>query len=103
MDAALERIGRGRRIAVSVESLAAVPVLLSMTDLVSTLPYPFSEQAEHLLDSFEPPIKLNDYVLSAFWHSRNRDDPGHVWLRGLLFEVAGKQPESGIQFGSGKH
>ena len=89
VDAALEQAGRRRRIAVSVESLAAVPNLLSNTDLICTLPYPFLAQVERDIDCFKPPLELGEYVLTAFWHPRNQVDPGHAWLRQLLFQVAG--------------
>lgn len=94
VDAALERAGRGRRIAVSVDSLAAVPGLLSKTDLVCTLPYPFLALFERDIDNFKPPVELGDYVLLAFWHPRNQADPGHIWLRHLLFEAAGEPSAS---------
>ena len=87
VDAALERVGRSRRIAVSVDSLAAVFDLLSNTDLVCTLPFPILAQLRREIDFFEPPVGLGDYVLSAFWHPLNQADPGHAWLRRLLFEV----------------
>ena len=88
VDIALERAGRARRIAISVESLAAVPDLLLKTDLVCTLPLPFLAQIGNDIDCFEPPLELGEYVLSAFWHSRNQSDLGHAWLRSLLFHVA---------------
>ena len=90
VDAALERIGRTRRIAVSVESLAAVPNFLSRTDLICTLPYPFVGEAEGNIEYYEPPMQLGDYTLSAFWHPRAQADPGHAWLRALLFQVSSR-------------
>lgn len=89
VDAALEQLGQKRRIAVSVESLAAVPNLLTATDLVCTLPFSFSKYEKNV-ECFEPPMKLDDYILSAFWHPRNQADPGHTWLRKLLSETANR-------------
>ena len=94
VDLALERMGRERRIAISVESLAAVPGLLRTTDLVITLPSSFLVQIGQEIDCFEPPVELGDYVLAAFWHPRDQADAGHMWMRTLLFSVAAEQSGS---------
>ena len=88
IDAALERAGRKRHTSVSVVSLAAVPDLLSRTDLVCTLPFPFLRTDETRFDYSKPPLQLNDYILSAFWHARSQVDSGHSWLRSLFFQAA---------------
>lgn len=35
----------------------------------------------------KPPVELAMLQETLIWHKRNNDDPGHMWLRGLLLEA----------------
>jgi len=36
----------------------------------------------------DPPVSLGPLRETLIWHDRNKDDPAHVWLRGLFLEAA---------------
>lgn len=81
VDDALNAIGRSRRVAVSIESYALAPFIVEASDLLCTLPERLLGRLAATLDLFDPPFILPSFGLSAFWHPRNQDDPGHGWLR----------------------
>jgi len=88
IDEVLASIGRARRVAVSVQNYTLVPAILGHSDCISTLPRRFLSRFAAELDLFQPPLALSRVQLVALWHPRNRDDGGHRWLRGRLFEAA---------------
>jgi DNA-binding transcriptional LysR family regulator len=91
VDAALATLGRERRVSVSIQSYALAPVILASSDHICTLPHRFLARFAGALDLFEPPLALERFNLSAFWHDRTRNDPAHVWLREQVFRVASAQ------------
>ena len=40
------------------------------------------------LNLFEPPIVLPPVEITAYWHFRSHDEPGHQWLRSQLIAAA---------------
>lgn len=90
VDEALAKLGRARRVTVSIQSYALAPVILANSDCVCTLPRRFLERFTHDLDLQPPPLKLAPARLAALWHPRNQEDPGHQWFRECLYEVADK-------------
>jgi DNA-binding transcriptional LysR family regulator len=88
MDEQLERVGHRRTVSVSVQAYSLVPMVLEATDHVCTLPERFLARFTDRLDSFELPLALPDFTLSAAWHPRSQEDPGHHWLREQLTQVA---------------
>ncbi len=38
----------------------------------------------------KPPFKIDDYVVSQYWHRRYDNDPGHVWFRQIISDVSNK-------------
>lgn len=89
VDEALARLGRTRRVTVSIQSYALAPVILANSDCVCTLPRRFLERFTHDLDVQPPPLALAPARLAALWHPRNHEDPGHQWFRECLYEIAG--------------
>jgi len=88
IDEQLERIGRRRRVVLSIHQFVLAPMFLRMTDYVATLPARFVDRFADELDTFELPFKARGFSLSAAWHPRNQADPGHIWLRKQLSAVA---------------
>ena len=41
---------------------------------------------------FELPIPMPELVISQIWHPRMDADPGHRWLRAMVFETFRKGP-----------
>ena len=88
IDSSLATLGRSRKVAVSIQSYALAPVVVAQSDLLCTLPRRFLQKFTDDLDLFQPPLTLQNFQLSAFWHERMKNDPGHTWLREQIFEVA---------------
>lgn len=88
IDTALAKIGRERRVSVSVQSYALAPLVLATTDCVCTLPSRFLRRFEQVLDLFEPPLPLPPFSMTLFWHPKMRADPAHGWLRRMIMNVA---------------
>jgi DNA-binding transcriptional LysR family regulator len=89
IDEELERLGRSRRVAVSVQSYLVAIELVATSDLVATLPHTLLAHRASDITAFEPPIMLSPFALSAGWHMRSTNDPAHRWLRDRCFAAAG--------------
>ncbi|MGN6318944.1 LysR family transcriptional regulator [Trinickia sp.] len=88
MDEHLERLGRTRRVALSVQHFTAVPQLLALTDYVSTLPSRLVTRHRDTLDIFELPFEARGFAMSAAWHPRSHLDPANTWLRETVADIA---------------
>jgi len=72
-----------------VPHFTAVPYIVSSSDLVVTVPQKLAERAglPFALEWATPPLDLPPLQTNIFWHRRFNQDPGNVWLRGLLADV----------------
>ncbi|WP_191058997.1 LysR family transcriptional regulator [Geminicoccus harenae] len=91
IDQALAALGRQRRVSVSVQNYALAPVVLMNSDCICTLPRRFLQRFTTALDLLEPPLALDRFQMSAFWHPRMAGDPAHAWLREQVFAAARTQ------------
>lgn len=83
VDAALERVGKRRRVALRIQHFSAAPFVLKTTDLVLTCPAFVAAMAQGVvpLRRLKLPLALPDDRSSIVWHERSHADAGHVWLR----------------------
>lgn len=95
IDATLARLGRHRRVSVSVQSYALAPTVAAQSDCLCTLPRRFLARYGSQLDIHDLPFEITDFTLSAIWHTRANDDPAHIWLREQLFTLAARHPRAG--------
>ncbi|MFS2138992.1 LysR family transcriptional regulator [Duganella sp. Dugasp56] len=86
---ALERAGVSLETAFSVPHFAAVPYIVSTTDLVATVPQKLAERAAgpFQLQVLEPPLALPGLQTNMFWHRRYHQDEGGRWLRDLVVSL----------------
>lgn len=84
--AVLEEAGIAAETSFSVPHFAAVPYILSTTDLVATVPQKLAERAAgpFQLQYVESPLQLPALQTNMFWHRRYSQDEGNRWLRGLV-------------------
>ncbi len=87
-DDVLAKLGRERRVVLSVTSFLVLVEVLRTTDLIAVAPRRLFGAAEGLAVR-EPPIDIPGFTKIAAWHERTHRDPGHRWLRALLFETCG--------------
>jgi len=93
IDAALTKLGLARRIAVVVPGYPDAMRLARQSDLVALVPRSCvgGRASDHPamagLASFELPLPLPAFKISAMWHPRMDADPTHRWLRETVISV----------------
>lgn len=89
VDSALSRLGKKRRVALMIPHFLAAPIVIARSDLVLTLPERIARAFVEMLPltMVPPPIELEGFSVSAFWHERQAHDPAHAWFRNLVVEV----------------
>ena len=87
-DDALARLGRQRRVLVSVKSFLLLPDILRASDLVAVVPRRLVGDVDGLL-LFDPPLDIPGFTKVLAWHERTHRDPGYRWLRALLLQTCG--------------
>ncbi len=96
VDDALARLGRRRRVAVTVPHFLVVPHVVATTDLVVTLPARVAAAlaAPHRLVTRPPPAALGvtGFAIHQLWHERTHGDAAGRWLRDQLATVARALP-----------
>lgn len=86
-DEALAAAGRARRVAMTLPDYLLVPDVVCASDMIGTLPERLAKRHATRLRVMEPPVKLNDFTLAAFWHERTQHTPLHNWLRGKVIQL----------------
>lgn len=88
-DDALVRIGRERRVTLSVGSFLVLPEILRTSDLIAVVPRRLIRGDEGLA-VLAPPIPIAGFTKSAAWHARTHHDAGQRWARALMFETCAR-------------
>jgi DNA-binding transcriptional LysR family regulator len=72
----------------SVPHFAAVPYIVSSTDLVATVPQKLAERAAapFQLEVVKSPLRLPALQTNMFWHRRYNHDEANRWLRSLVVD-----------------
>jgi len=85
-DEALEKLGRSRRVTVSVTSFLVLPEILMHSDLIAVVP---RRLALHNVELrvLEPPVEIPGFGKTLTWHERTHRDAGHRWVRSLMVET----------------
>jgi len=91
VDAALARLGRKRRLALTLPQMYAVPALVARSDMIATLlegvvhASGYGEQ----LSVRSPPLDLDPIPFVLSWHRRNDVHPAQRWLRNTIASLLG--------------
>lgn len=90
VDKILASMGLQRRVAFTVPSFLLAPIVISQTDYIGVLPRRLVEIFQQTMNLFayEPPFPQRQFPLSMLWHQRLNKEPGLLWLRKILMEVA---------------
>lgn len=91
VDAALERVGLKRTIAVTVSSFSEALVLAQSSDLIADVPERYTMRLSDGMARFALPVALPEHTVSMLWHPRMDADPAHRWLRACLREVCAER------------
>jgi len=86
---ALDNAGIALDASFRVPHFAAVPYILSTTDLVATVPQKLAERAAgpFQLQYVKSPLRLPPLQTNMFWHRRYNRDEGIQWLRELVVDA----------------
>ena len=88
-DEALARIGRERRVAMTLPVFSGVYRAVAGSNLIALLPSALAHRIAELanLNVFEPPIPVDPARLVLIWHRRFSESPPHLWLRSQITEL----------------
>jgi len=89
-DLELAKIGRERRVILSIYSFLVLTDILRTTDLIAVVPKRLVANNEHLR-LIEPPLVIPGFTKLAVWHERTHHDVAHQWVRSLLLQVCGNE------------
>jgi DNA-binding transcriptional LysR family regulator len=81
VDVALGKLGRSRRVVVSVNSFLLAPELVAESDLVCTVPARLARRWADRLAVMAPPCEVDSFAVHMGWHPRAHSDPAQRWLR----------------------
>ncbi|UYG03350.1 LysR family transcriptional regulator [Halomonas sp. LR3S48] len=78
-----------RPVRLELPHFAAVPYIVSSTDLVVTVTDKLAEvtRERFQLAMREHPLPFPEIPINLFWHRRFHQDAGNRWLRGLIFDM----------------
>src|SRR5262249_4663038 len=89
VDAPLKRLGRQRRVAVTLPHFLAGPAIVARTDFVMTIPRRIGLKFSNLyaLRIFAPPFRVPGFDVSVAWSARYDIDPAVSWLSDRVQEL----------------
>ncbi|TGV61690.1 LysR family transcriptional regulator [bacterium M00.F.Ca.ET.141.01.1.1] len=94
IDGALQKLGLGRTVVVVVPGYPDAIRIVRQSDLVATVPgscFGSTSAGDHAitagLESFELPLPIPQFKISAMWHPRMDADPAHRWLRDTVMSA----------------
>ena len=87
-DEALARVGRARRVSLSVPCFLVLPEILRTSDLIAVAPSRLIAGSPGLV-SMAPPVDIVGFTKIVTWHDRTHNDPAHAWVRAVLLETCG--------------
>ncbi|WP_353622809.1 LysR substrate-binding domain-containing protein [Aliirhizobium terrae] len=90
-DVALAKVGRKRRVVLSVTRFLALVDVLKTTGLIAVVPSRLAKRDPGLV-TMEPPIPVASFSKILVWHDRTHRDRGHQWFRSILIKSGGEMP-----------
>ncbi|MFL6647391.1 MAG: LysR family transcriptional regulator [Sulfurifustis sp.] len=81
------------RIAIRVTNFMVIPMILSRTDAMATVPARLAAELIRttMFERHPLPIAIPTFEVSAFWHERFDGDPAIAWMRHELYELFGER------------
>lgn len=87
-DDALAKIGKKRRVSVSVPNFLSLPSILTASDFITVAPERVLKPFADSLYIFPAPLPLPAFKVIGLWHELSTHSPAHTWLRDRMEEVA---------------
>lgn len=88
-DAALERVGKRRQVAMTVPVFSGVCRAVSESNLIALVPAQLAAKVAGSFDLrvFEPPMPIDPALIIGIWHKRSDRTPKARWMRDRIFEM----------------
>ncbi|WP_260024355.1 hypothetical protein [Ruegeria conchae] len=88
-DAALNRVGKQRQVAMTVPVFSGVCRAVSESDLIALVPAQLARKVAKTfeLKVFEPPMHIEPALIIGIWHKRSDNAPMAAWMRSQVFEL----------------
>ncbi|MWD26049.1 LysR family transcriptional regulator [Aquicoccus sp. SCR17] len=88
-DAALERVGRKRRVAMTVPVFSGVCRAVRESDLIALVPAQLAADVADTFDLqvFKPPMPIDPPLIIGIWHKRSQNTPLAAWMRERVFGI----------------
>ncbi len=88
-DRALARVGRRRRVAMTMPFFSGVCRAVAESDLVALIPRQLAHRLAPVLglEIFHAPVPVDPALLCMIWHHRSTGNPAHRWLRDLVADM----------------
>ena len=85
----MKEMGLERRVALESPHFMSIPLLVSDSDMVTTVPLAVGRTYAKFanIKLVRPPIDIPRIELKQFWHRRVHSDPGVTWIRSLIAEL----------------
>ncbi|MBZ0162987.1 MAG: LysR family transcriptional regulator [Notoacmeibacter sp.] len=96
-DAALARLGRERRVVMTMPVMGGVATAIAASDLVAIMPEQLARKlAPRLgLSIYVPPMPVGPVQICMLWHKRSTSNPAHRWLRGIVSGILSRLDDPG--------
>ncbi len=90
VDAALEGVGRTRRVRLRVYDFAAALAICAQSDLLAVVPEALATSACRVLPlaSRSLPISISPAHVCMSWHVSRTEEPRHAWLREQIAKIS---------------
>ena len=88
-DTALAKVGRERRVVMTMPTFGGVCGAVAQSDHVALIP----QQLAHMqgprmgLDVYNPPMPMPLPLIGMIWHKRATHSPAHKWFRGVVADL----------------
>jgi DNA-binding transcriptional LysR family regulator len=91
-DAALARIGRSRRVVMTLPTMNGVLSSVAGSDLCAFVPEQIALARAELfgLSLYQLPFHMPRVEINMIWHRRHTNSPAHIWLRNQVAAVLGE-------------
>ncbi len=88
-DEALEKVGRERRVVMTLPVFSGVYRAVAGSDLIALLPTQLAYQIAPTtgLEVFQPPMRVSAAEIIMIWNRRSSADPAHAWLRDQIAQL----------------
>ena len=85
-DSVLKRLGHKRKIALRIPYYRVAPLIVEQSDLAITVPRSLVDDEKFKV--LQLPFDVSNLKLNLYWHKNTQDDPGIIWLRSIVSELA---------------